>query len=128
VSSTTIQSTLDRGAWLVFFGLVPILWASGVWLFIHSALSSSKKIGWVLFLIVCGIAIGFVLPLAGIRNRFLVLLAVLPLLAVVDIGLARSNRRFFFWLRACGFEVCTVFGCAAVTRLLQEAMNGRGHG
>jgi len=35
----------------------------------------------------------------------------------VDIRLAKSNRSFVFWFRACEFEVCTVFGSAANTRI-----------
>ena len=107
---------LDRAAWFAFFGLVPLLWASGVWLFAHSGLTPRKKTLWVLFLVALGGAIGLLLPLAAIRNRFLVLLALLPFVALIDIKLARSNRMFLFWVRACSFEVCTVFGCAALTR------------
>ncbi|MBZ5590019.1 MAG: hypothetical protein LAO05_15805 [Acidobacteriia bacterium] len=58
------------------------------------------------------------MPLIAIRNRFLVLLALLPVLAFIDIKLARSNRSFVFWVRACSFGVCTVFACAALTRLV----------
>ena len=120
MADPALPPLLDRAAWLVFFGLTPILWASGVWLFIRSSLPRRKKIGWALFLVACGIAIGLILPLPGIRNRFLVLIAALPVLAVVDVMLARSTRSFLFWFRACAFEVSTVFGCAAVTRYLLE--------
>jgi len=109
---------LDRVAWIAFFGLVPLLWASGVWLFMHSSLRSSRKALWSLFLVALGAAIGSFLPLVAIRNRILVLLALLPVLAFIDVKLARSNRSFFFWIRACSFEVCTVFACAALTRLI----------
>jgi len=109
---------LDRVAWIAFLGLMPPLWASGLWLFVHSGLGRCKKAVWSLLLVALGVAIGFLLPLSGIRNRFLVLLALLPALAFIDIKLARSNRTFLFWLRACAFEVCTVFACAAMTRLV----------
>ena len=107
---------LDGVAWFVFFGLLPLLWASGVWLFAHSGLTSRKKALWVTFLVIVGAAIGLVLPLVAIRNRFLVLLVLLPVVALVDVRLARSKRTFLFWLRACSFEVCTVFACAALAR------------
>jgi hypothetical protein len=33
-------------------------------------------------------------------------------------GLLRSGRGLPFWIRACGFELGTVFGVAGLTRLL----------
>jgi hypothetical protein len=117
------MEVLDLLAWAVFLGIGPILWASGVVLFLRSALSRLRKTGWTLFLVSVGIAIGYVLPLPGIRNRFLVLLVGLPILAVVDVKLAKSSRRFSFWFRACSFEICTIFGTAAATRLMVERIN-----
>jgi hypothetical protein len=111
------KHTLDRATWVVFFGIMPPLWATGVWLFAHSGLTRRKKVLWALFLISVGVAVGFLLPLAAIRNRFLILFALLPVLALIDVKLAQSNRTFLFWLRACSFEVCTVFTSAALTRL-----------
>ena len=111
------KDTVDRVAWLAFFALMPPLWVSGVWLFARSGLTRRRKILWALFLLGVGAAVGWFLPLASIRNRFLVLLALLPALALVDIKLAKSNRTFLFWLRACSFEICTVFASAALTRL-----------
>jgi hypothetical protein len=96
---------------------MPPLWASGVWLFTHSALTRRRKLLWAMFLLGVGVAVGLLLPLVAIRDRFLILLALLPVLAVVDIKLAKSNRSFLFWFRACAFEVCTVFAAAALTRL-----------
>lgn len=116
---------LDMSAWVVFIGLGSILWLSGVRLFVNSALTRRRKITWSIALVTVGLAIGFLVPLASIRNKCLLLIAVLPLLAVVDIKLARSNRSFFFWLRACAFEVCTVFGSAALTRLVLGAIWNR---
>ncbi len=112
------MAVLDRVGWVLFLGLAPLLWASGAWLFVRSPLPRGKKICWTLFLIAIGLAVGAFLPLPGIRNRFFVLLLLLPALALIDIRLARSNRTFSFWVRACAFEVSTVFGCAAAFRLL----------
>ncbi len=108
---------LDRVAWVAFIGLLPPLWISGLWLFAHSGLTRSKKAIWSLVLVGTGVAIGLLLPLGAIRNRFLIVLALIPVLAGIDVGLARSNRSLLFWARACSFEVCTVFACAALTRL-----------
>ncbi|HSE63451.1 MAG TPA: hypothetical protein VLG15_07535 [Thermoanaerobaculia bacterium] len=113
---------LEALAWAVFFGAGVILWASGILLFAKSRLSPTKKIVWTLLLVAVGAAIGALLPLDAIRNRFLILLAALPLLAFVDVRIARSNRNFSFWFRACAFEVCTVFGSAAITRALLRAI------
>lgn len=112
---------MDALAWAVFFSIGPILWASGILVFVSSRLSPAKKIGWTSFLVAAGAAIGLFLPLVSIRNRFLLLMAVLPILALVDVRLARSNRTFGFWFRACAFEVGTVFGSAAITRVLMNA-------
>lgn len=120
MADPALRPLLDRAAWLAFIGLTPILCASGAWLFLRSTLPRRKKIAWALFLVACGIPIGLVLPLPGIRNRFLLLLAAMPVLAAVDVLLARSTRSFLFWFRACAFEVTTVFGCAAVTRYLLD--------
>ena len=87
---------LEAAAWAIFLGLGPVLWASGVWLFCRASLSLTRKLAWALFLVAVGLAIGRVLPLEGIRNRFLVLLVLLALLALVDIRLAKSNRGFAF--------------------------------
>lgn len=71
------KDTVDRVAWLAFFALMPPLWVSGVWLFARSGLTRRRKILWALFLLGVGAAVGWFLPLASIRNRFLVLLALL---------------------------------------------------
>jgi hypothetical protein len=112
--------SMDRMAWVAFFTIVPLLWANGVRLFVGSALPAPRKAAWSVLLVLIGVAVGALLPLAGIRNRFALLLLALPLLAIVDIRLARSNRTFSYWFRACAFEICTVFGVAAVTRLVLD--------
>jgi hypothetical protein len=109
-------------AWGIFFGVGPILWASGVLLFVRSRLPPAKKVAWAAFLVAAGVAIGFFLPFVSIRNRFLLLIAALPILALADVRLARSNRNFRFWFRACAFEICTVFGSAAITRAVMDAI------
>jgi hypothetical protein len=113
---------VDALAWAVFFGAGCVLWASGVLLFVKSRLSPAKKVVWTSFLVAVGAAIGAVLPFVAIRNRFLILLAVLPILAFIDVRLARSNRSFSFRFRACAFEVCTVFGSAAITRAVLHSI------
>ncbi len=113
----------DVVAWAVFLGLGFILWASGVVLFVRSSLSRLQKTGWTLFLVLVGVAIGYMLPLPGIRNRFLVLVVGLPILAVIDVKLAKSSHRLSFWFRACSYEICTVFGTAAATRLVVKRIN-----
>ena len=70
----------DVVAWAVFVGLGPVLWVSGVRLFVRSSLSRLWKTVWVLFLVFVGIGIGYALPLPDIRNRFLALLVALPCL------------------------------------------------
>lgn len=114
----SVSKFLSTFAWVIFLGFGPLLWVSGIRLFVKSSLSHTKKIGWTLTLLILGVAIGFLLPLAAIRNRFLLLVAVLPLLAALDRKLARANRAFSFWFRACAFEICTVFASAAVTRFI----------
>jgi hypothetical protein len=100
----------------VFLAVLLLLWASGVSVFVHATLTRRRKILWTLLLAGVGVAIGVVLPLAAIRDRFFLLLLLLPVLAVIDIKIAKSNRSFLFWFRACSFEVSTVFLAAAVTR------------
>jgi hypothetical protein len=112
------REVLDRGAWIAFLGLIPPLWASVLWPFVHSGPGRRTKAVWSLFLVALGFAIGLLFPLSGIRHRALVLLALLPALAFIDIKLAGSRRTFLFWLRAYAFEVCTVFACSALTRLV----------
>ena len=108
---------LDIAAWAAFTILLPILWLSGVRLFLRSGLTRRKRILWSVTLVALGVVAGFVLSLSGIRDRFLLLLVALPLIALADVKLARSHRGFAFWFRACSFEVCTVFAAATVTRL-----------
>lgn len=71
---------------------------------------------------VAGGLIGLLLPGAQVWNKFLILLALLPFLGASDILLLRSRRPLSFWIRACGFELGTVFGMAGITRLLCDRM------
>lgn len=113
---------LDIVESVVFFGIGPLLWASGPWLFMRSTHSRRRKVIWTLMLISVGAVIGFVLPLDMIRQKFLLLLFVLPVLAIVDVALAKSNRSFAFWFRACSFEIYTVCGAAAMFRYILDAL------
>ncbi|MFQ5638433.1 MAG: hypothetical protein ACE5IR_10615 [bacterium] len=113
---------LDIFESVVFFGIGPILWASGLWLFLQTTHSSSRKAIWILVLILLGTAIGFILPFTMIRKKIILLLLILPVVAMVDAWLMKSNRGFSFWFRACAFEVCTVFATAAIFRYLLDAL------
>ncbi|MCR4341248.1 MAG: hypothetical protein NUW01_15330 [Gemmatimonadaceae bacterium] len=77
---------------------------------------------WAAFLFAVGCTLGFLLPLAELWSKFLLLVVILPALGLADVWLLRSGRSLSFWIRACGFEVCTVFGTAAATRLLLDLM------
>jgi hypothetical protein len=113
-------------AWLVFLGAGPILWVSGIAVFVRSSLSTARKLVWTVVLLLVGSTIGVLLPLDGIRDRFLLLAAALPLLALADVWLMRGRRGFSFWFRACAFEICTVFAAAAVVRKILDATRGAG--
>ncbi len=97
-----------------------ILWIAGLRLFLGSDLSPVRKTGWTVFLIFVGIGIGILLPLPEVLSKFLPLTVILPLLGVIDVFLLRSGRGLSFWIRACGFEICTVFGVAAAARWLLD--------
>ncbi len=95
-----------------------VLWVAGLRLFLLSDLPRGKKVGWSGVLVIVGSAIGVLLSLGQLWRKFVVLVLILPLLALVDVVLFRTRRGLMFWIRACGFEVCTVFGMAAGTRYL----------
>jgi hypothetical protein len=97
-----------------------LLWLAGLRLFLQSDLSRARKSGWAVFLLLVGIGIGILLPLEQIWSKFVLLLMILPVLAFIDVVLLRSSRGFIFWVRACGFEVCTVFGAAVTVRYLLD--------
>ncbi len=101
---------------VLFFVVGPVLWAAGLVLFVRSPLSSTRKALWLLLLIAVGLFMGAMLSFASIRDKFVFVLVLLPLLAFADVKLIRSDRGFLFWLRACGFEICTVFAVAATAR------------
>jgi hypothetical protein len=107
-----VQATILVGAGIV--------WFAGLRLFLQSDLSRRKKEGWTAFLFLVGISIGIVLPLSQVWSKFFLLIVILPVLGLVDVMLLRSGRGLSFWIRACGFEVCTVFGAAAATRFLLD--------
>lgn len=94
------------------------LWFMGVRLFAQSDLSRQRKILWTSFLLLVGVVIGLLLPLREVWQKFLLLLILLPILAAADLWLSRSRRSLAFWIRACGFEVCTVFAVAGAARFL----------
>ncbi len=101
---------------VLFFVVGPVLWVAGLVLFVHSPLSPTRKALWFLLLIGVGLFAGAMLPFASIRDKFVFVLVLLPLLAFADVKLMRSDRGLTFWLRACGFEICTVFAVAATAR------------
>ena len=94
------------------------LWLAGLRLFLRADLSPRHKRFWSLGLAGAGVVIGLLLGGAALWNKYLLLLAMLPALAAADVLLLRSQRGWSFWLRACGFEVGTVFGVAGIARLL----------
>lgn len=106
---------------LVALPIAAALWAAGLRVFLHSGLTVQRRLSWSGFLLLVGIAVAFVLPLPQIWNKFLIVLAIIPLAAAADLWLFRSGRSFSFWLRACGFEAGTVFFAAMGTRLLLDA-------
>lgn len=104
---------------VVFVGSM-VLWFAGLRLFLYSQQSRARKVGWGIFLCIVGAAIGVILPLTQIWSKFLLLVVGLPVLAAADVWLLRSGRGLSFWVRACGFEVCTVFGVAGAARYLLD--------
>lgn len=98
-----------------------ILWLAGLRLFIGARLSRRRKLVWTTCLLVTGGLIGVLLSGPQVWEKFLILLALLPVLGVIDIVLLRSRRGLSFWIRACGFELGTVFGMAGVARILCDA-------
>lgn len=106
--------------WVVILVACAIFWAVGLRLFLRSELSSSRKLTWTAFLAMVGGAIGALLPLHEISYRFVIVLCALPLLGIADVLLLHSRRSFSFWLRACGFEVCTVFAVATLIRMFLD--------
>jgi hypothetical protein len=94
------------------------LWLAGLRLFLRSEVSVRRKLAWSAFLLLVGSGVGFVLPPAQLWRDYLLLLALLPVLAVADGLLLRSRHGWSFWVGACGFEVCTVFAMAGAARCL----------
>lgn len=99
-----------------------VVWFAGLRLFLQSDLSQTRKLRWTAFLFLVGIGIGVVLPLSQVWRKFCLLVVILPVLGLADVLLLRSERGLSFWIRACGFEVCTTFGVAAATRFALDLM------
>jgi hypothetical protein len=97
-----------------------VIWFAGLRLFLQSDLSNIRRVGWTAFLVLVGIGIGVVFPLSQVWRKFCLLLVILPVLGLADVFLLRSGRGLSFWIRACGFEVCTVFGAAAAARFVLD--------
>jgi hypothetical protein len=95
-----------------------ILWLSGLRLFLHATLSRRRRLVWTACLVATGGIIGLLLSRSQVWEKFLILLALLPALGLADMLLLRSRRGWSFWIRACGFELGTVFGMASITRLV----------
>lgn len=104
---------------------VGVVWLAGLRLFMRSDLSRTRKGGWTACLLLVGIGVGLVLPLSQVWLKFCLLIVILPLLGLGDVLLLRSRRGLSFWIRACGLEVCTVFGAAAATRFALDLAAGR---
>jgi hypothetical protein len=99
-----------------------VVWFAGLRLFLQSELSRRRKVLWTAFLVLVGLAIGVILPSSQLWNKFLLLVVILPLLGFSDVVLFRSKRGLLFWIRACGFEICTVFGAAGLSRFGLDVM------
>lgn len=99
-----------------------LLWALGLRLFLRTELSTHRKIVWTAFLIAVGLAIGALLPAPSIGRKFILLLVALPVVAALDLAFFKPRRTLSFWLRACGYEVCTVFGVAWLARALLDRL------
>jgi hypothetical protein len=55
-------------------------------------------------------------------SKFLLILAIVSVLAAADVLLLRPGRSLSFWIRACGFEVCTVFAATGTARYLFDLL------
>jgi len=95
-----------------------VLWLSGLRLFLRAELSRRRKLVWTGCLVVTGGIVGLLLGRSQIWEKFLLLLGLLPVLGLADMFILRSRRGLSFWIRACGFELGTVFGMASATRLV----------
>jgi hypothetical protein len=99
---------------------VALFWVAGLRLFLAAEMSVRWKLTWSSLLVLVGIAVGYTLSLADLGTKFLWLLAILPILAAVDVLVLRAKRGFTYWIRACGFEVVTVFATAAISRVVWD--------
>ena len=98
------------------------LWAAGLRLFVRSGMTQQRMAAWCSFLLLIGVCIGVLLPLRDVWHKFLWVMAILPAIAAADVFLFRSSRGLTYWIRACGFEVVTVFAVAAAARYALDAV------
>jgi hypothetical protein len=96
--------------------LAAALWGAGLWLFVRADMTRRWKIVWTCSLLCIGVGVGLLLPARDVWSKFLWVMALLPAIAAADVLLFRSRRGMTYWIRACGFEVVTVFAAAAIAR------------
>jgi hypothetical protein len=106
----------------VALALCAACWVAGLWLFVAADLPKRRKLAWVSVLVIVGVCVGVVLPTEQVSGKFLWAVALLPLVAAADLLLFRSGRGLSYWLRACGFEVVTVFAAAAAVRYTLDVL------
>ena len=99
-----------------------ILWLSGLRLFLRAKLSRRWRLVWTACLVAAGGVVGLLLNRPQIWEKFLLVVALLPVLGLADVLLLRSRRGLSFWIRACGFELGTVFGIAGLARTLCDTV------
>ena len=111
---------IETAVRLAAIGGASVLWVAGLRLFLRSDLSRRRKAGWTALLALAGVGIGIVLPLSDVWHKFILSMVILPVLGAADVLLFGRRRSLSFWIRACGFEVCTVFAVAAVARFVLD--------
>lgn len=99
------------------------LWVAGLWLFVRADMTTRRKVVWTCALLLIGIGLGVVLPAHDVWIKFLWVMALLPVIAAADVTLFRSRRGMTYWIRACGFEVVTVFAAATVARYALDSLH-----
>lgn len=94
------------------------LWFAGLRLFLRSTLPRNRKLTWSAFLLLVGGRVGFPVPGAQVWSEFLLVLANAAASCPCGRVAAPVGTRVVVLVRACAFEVCTVFGAAGVARAL----------